>query len=490
VSDEAENWYSAQPADLKRTRRIRNAAVDTNIDRLPPHSIECEMGSLGCIMISPNECMAEAIESLRDNGTEFYDLRHMTIWDCLVEMYDRGIVIDVISLQEQLKNKDMLEQVGGISYLSCLPDAVPSSANLSYYLNVVVEKYILRRAIQVSTEVCSRVYEFQGEVDELMDSIERDMINIRERRQSNETKLIKTLIQENIATIESYGDRRGAITGIATGFTDLDRMTSGLQGSEMIVIAGRPSMGKTSLAMNIADYVATDLKIPVGVFSLEMSAPSLTLRMLCSRARVNLRSIREGFLAERDIPRIMTAGDRLMNAPLYIDDSGTLTVMQMRAKARRMVMQYGIKLAVVDYLQLLKSNNRKVKSRQEEISDISSGIKALAKELNIPIIVLSQLNREVEREKNRKPRLADLRESGAIEQDADVVGMLYQVQSGDEENDTWEQNDVVPINLLIAKQRNGPTGDVNLTFLKSYTRFESAARVSDEDVPEQAQFPT
>jgi replicative DNA helicase len=315
------------------------------------------------------------------------------------------------------------------------------------------------------------------------------MLSIRGRRQENEVKTIKTLIRENISTIEDYVQRQGVVTGIPTGFTDLDKMTSGLQASEMIVIAGRPSMGKTSLAMNIAEFVSLEAKLPVGVFSLEMSAPSLTLRMLCSRARVNLRSIREGFLAERDVPRLRTAADRLMNAPIYIDDSGALTIMQLRAKARRMAMQYDIKLAVIDYLQLLKSTNRKVKSRQEEISDISSGIKALAKELGIPIIVMSQLNREMEREKNRKPRLADLRESGAIEQDADFVGMLYRPKSDDEDSEE-DYNDAVAMNLLIAKQRNGPTGDVNLTFLKSFTRFESAARVSDEDVPQQTQFPT
>jgi replicative DNA helicase len=489
MSDEAENWDSAQPADLKRGGRKGNGISATPVDRLPPHSIECETAALGCILLSPKECMAESIEALRDNGQEFYDLRHLTIWDALVEMYDRGITIDVISLQQQLKDKDMLEQVGGIAYLSALPDSTPSASNLNYYLGVIVEKFILRKALRVSVEVGERVYTYQGEVDQLMDTIEADMLSIRGRRQENEVKTIKTLIRENISTIEDYVQRQGVVTGIPTGFTDLDKMTSGLQASEMIVIAGRPSMGKTSLAMNIAEFVSLEAKLPVGVFSLEMSAPSLTLRMLCSRARVNLRSIREGFLAERDVPRLRTAADRLMNAPIYLDDSGALTIMQLRAKARRMAMQYDIKLAVIDYLQLLKSTNRKVKSRQEEISDISSGIKALAKELGIPIIVMSQLNREMEREKNRKPRLADLRESGAIEQDADFVGMLYRPKSDDEDSED-DYNDAVAMNLLIAKQRNGPTGDVNLTFLKSFTRFESAARVSDEDVPQQTQFPT
>jgi replicative DNA helicase len=253
----------------------------------------------------------------------------------------------------------------------------------------------------------------------------------------------------------------------------------------MIVIAARPSMGKTSLAMNIAEHVAIDVKLPVGVFSLEMTSESLVLRMLCSRSRVNLRNVREGFLAERDFPKLTGAAGRLAGAPLFIDDSSGLSILQLRAKARRMHQQYQIKLFVIDYLQLLHSTARRAENRQQEIADISSGIKALAKELNVPIIVLSQLNRELEREKNRKPRMSDLRESGAIEQDADLVGLLYRPNADDDEGAAGAAvpEEALAVNLLIAKQRNGPTGDVNLTFLKSYTRFESAAKVSDEDVP-------
>jgi replicative DNA helicase len=253
----------------------------------------------------------------------------------------------------------------------------------------------------------------------------------------------------------------------------------------MIVIAARPSMGKTSLAMNIAEHVAIEQRVPVGVFSLEMTAESLVLRMLCSRSRVNLRNVREGFLAERDFPKLTGAAGKLANAPLFIDDSSALSILQLRAKARRMHLQHGVKLFVVDYLQLVHSTARRAENRQQEIADISSGIKSLAKELNVPVIVLSQLNREIEREKGRPPRLSDLRESGAIEQDADVVGLLYKPKSGseDDEGGGGAEEDALPVNLLIAKQRNGPTGDVELTFLKSYTRFESKAKVSDEDVP-------
>jgi len=260
-------------------------------------------------------------------------------------------------------------------------------------------------------------------------------------------------------------------------------MTSGLHGGEMIVIAARPSMGKTSLAMNIAEAVAVDQKLPVGVFSLEMTAESLVLRMLCSRARVNLRDIRDGFLADRDFPKLTLAAGKLAGAPLIIDDTPGLSILQMRARARRMAQQHGIKLLVVDYLQLLHSTARRAENRQQEIADISNGVKALAKELNVPVVVLSQLNRELEKDKDRKPRLSDLRESGAIEQDADLVALLYKPSRGEEDEPaTQAESDAVPVNLLIAKQRNGPTGDVHLTFLKGYTRFESAAKVSAEDV--------
>jgi replicative DNA helicase len=339
--------------------------------------------------------------------------------------------------------------------------------------------------IHTCTEVVGRVYDFEGEVDSLMDEVERDILRISESRVTGATNTIKELVRKAINQIEDFHQRQGMLTGVGTGFADLDKMTSGLHGGEMVVIAARPSMGKTSLAMNIAESVAIDQKLPVGVFSLEMTSESLVLRMLCSRSRVNLRNVREGFLAERDFPKLTGAAGKLANAPLFIDDSSGLSILQLRAKARRMHQQYDIKLFVVDYLQLLHSTARRAENRQQEIADISNGIKSLAKELNVPIIVLSQLNRELEREKNRKPRLSDLRESGAIEQDADVVGLLYKPSSDDDESGAAPppEEDAVPVNLLIAKQRNGPTGDVNLTFLKSYTRFESAAKVSDEDVP-------
>jgi replicative DNA helicase len=474
----------AGPApDLKKSRRQRPPSGAPRVDRLPPHSPEAEQGVLGCVLLSPNDCMGQCIEKFKSGEDVFYDLRHQTIFKVLAEMYDSREAIDLITLQQHLKNKQLLEEVGGLAYLSTLPDTVPSAANLSYYLEIVQEKFLLRKMIHVCTEVVGRVYDFEGEVDSLMDEVERDILRISESRVQVHTSTIKDLVKKAINTIEDFHQRQGMLTGVGTGFADLDKMTTGLHGGEMIVIAARPSMGKTSLAMNIAEHVAIDQKLPVGVFSLEMTSESLVLRMLCSRSRVNMRNVRDGFLAERDFPKLTGAAGKLANSPIFIDDSSGLSILQLRAKARRMHQQHDIKLFVIDYLQLLHSTARRAENRQQEIADISNGIKSLAKELDVPVIVLSQLNRELERDKNRKPRLSDLRESGSIEQDADVVALLYKPSSGDDEDGGGADEEAVPVNLLIAKQRNGPTGDVNLTFLKPYTRFESAAKVSDEDVP-------
>jgi replicative DNA helicase len=476
------------PADLRQPRRRKPVAADPGkVDRLPPHSPEAEQGVLGCVLLSPNDCMGQCIERFKGGAEVFYDLRHQTIFSALAEMYDSREAIDVITLQQRLKNKQLLEEVGGLTYLATLPEVVPSAANLSYYMDIVQEKYLLRKMIHTCTGVVSRVYDYEGEIDALMDEVERDILRISESRVQSHTSTIKDLVKKAINTIEDFHQRQGMLTGLATGFTDLDKMTTGLHGGEMVVIAARPSVGKTSLAMNIAEHVSIEQKLPVGVFSLEMTAESLVLRMLCSRSRVNLRNVREGFLAERDFPKLTGAAGKLAGAPLFIDDTSGLSILQLRAKARRMHQQYGIKLFVVDYLQLLHSTARRAENRQQEIADISGGIKGLAKELNVPIIVLSQLNREPEkRERGEKPKLSDLRESGSIEQDADVVGLLYKPTKGGDEDEAdagRSEEEAVAVNLLLAKQRNGPTGDINLTFLKPYTRFESAARVSDEDVP-------
>ena len=488
VSDPLAGGSTDTGADFKKSRRQKAARGDTrpaSLDRLPPHSIECEQGVLGCALLDPNQCIGECIEKLKDDGRlAFYDLRHQTIYETLAEMFNARKAIDLITVQQHLKDRQLLDQVGGIAYLSQLQDAVPSAANLSYYLEHVREKYVLRKLITTCSGVVGKVYDFEGEVESLLDEVEKEILRVNESRVQSGVIPINTLVHDAIATIENYFGRQGQLGGLATGFADLDKMTDGLHGGEMIIIAARPSMGKTSLAMNIAEHVALELKLPVGVFSLEMSSASLILRMMCSLARVNLRSIREGFMSEADFPKLTNAAGRLSAAKLFIDDTAGLSILQLRARARRMAQQHGIKLFVIDYLQLLNSTAARAKeNRQQEIADISSGIKALAKELNVPVIVLSQLNRELEKDKSRKPRLSDLRESGSIEQDADLVGLLYKPDAGEDEDGAPVESDGAPVNFLIAKQRNGPTGDVHLTFLKPYTRFESAAKFSDDDVP-------
>lgn len=469
-------------ADLKKARRRRSAYSDVKTDRLPPHSIEAEQGLIGCQLLSPLDCVSFVIEKSESEAHEiYYDLRHQVIQKALIEMAGKLLPIDLITLQQWLKDRKQLDAVGGIPYLASLQDSVPSAANIGYYMEIVLEKYVLRRGIQVCTEFVGRVYEFEGDVEQLLDEGERDFLKIRRSQQPNQRD-VKTLVSKAMQTVEWYWEKKMGISGLATGFPDLDAMTDGLHGGNMIVLAARTSQGKTSLAMNIVEHVVMVEKQPVAVFSLEMTADELILRTLCSVARVNLRAAKEGFLAERDIPKLTSAAGKLQKAPLYIDDSSGLSIMQLRARARRMWQQCGIKLFVVDYLQLLHSTSFKSENRSQEIADISCGIKAMAKEFNVPVIAVAQLNRDVEKEK-RRPRLSDLRESGSIEQDADVVGLLYRPNVTDDEDVV--NPECCPMNLLIAKQRNGPTGDVNLTFLKPYTRFESAAKISDDDVPEQ-----
>ncbi len=485
VIDSVEEPSGSSPADFKKARRRKATLADpSKVDRLPPHSVEAEQGVLGCVLLSPHDCLGHCVEKFTSGPEVFYDLRHRAVYEVLIEMYDRKQAIDLITLQQTLKDRQQLEGVGGLSYLASLPDAVPSAANLDYYLEIVREKYVLRQMIGTCTEVVSRAYEHQGEVDALLDEVERDILRISGDRVTTSAPTMKDLVHRAIHHIEMYHQRQGQLGGIATGFIDLDKMSDGLHEGEMIVIAARPSMGKTSLVMNIAEHVAVNLRLPVGVFSLEMTSESLVMRMMSSLARVNARAIRDGFLAERDFAKLTTAAGQLAKAPMFIDDSSGLSILQLRAKARRMHQQHGIKLFIIDYLQLLHSTARRADNRQQEIADISNGVKSLAKELKVPVIVLSQLNREMEKDKNRKPRMSDLRESGSIEQDADLVALLYKPNvSDDEDGGPTPDQEAVPVNLLIAKQRNGPTGDVYLTFLKSCTRFESAAKISGEDIP-------
>jgi replicative DNA helicase len=321
--DTAGGGGPTEAADLKKARRrkvLNDVATALVPDRLPPHSTEAEQGVLGCILLDPPQCLGECLEKCKSGSEVFYDLKHQIIYDALVAMSVKGDAIDLITLQQRLKDNKQLEAVGGIAYLMSLAEAVPSAANLKYYLDIILDKHILRRIIRVSTEVVSDSYEFEGEVDRLLDEVETKILRLSEERVEGTSLAIKELVHKAINTIEDYFKREGNLTGVSTGFPDFDKMTTGLHEGEMIVIAARPSMGKTSLAMNIAEHVALEANLPVGVFSLEMSAESLVLRMLCSRARVNLRNIREGFLSDRDFPKLTSAASKMGRAPLFIDD--------------------------------------------------------------------------------------------------------------------------------------------------------------------------
>jgi len=456
-----------------------------DIHRAPPHSVEAEQGVLGSMLISPRETIAECVE--RINEEYFYIPAHQTIYEVLVDLWNAGQVIDLITFTQILRDRNLLDAVGGAAFVTSLYTFVPTAANVGYYIDIVRDKYILRQIIATSTESVRRAFEEQEDVNDLLDEVEQRIFAVGEDRFKGQMLSMKEQVMSTLESIEKLFENKGAITGLATGFRDFDKLTSGLHSAEMIVIAARPSMGKTALAMNIAEHVGIQLKMPVAIFSLEMSAQQLVQRMLCSRARVNLAKTRDGFLAESDFPKLTHAASKLAEAKIFIDDSAGLSILELRAKARRLKAQQDVQLIVVDYLQLLRSTSRRAQdNRQLEISEISAGLKGLAKELKIPIIVVAQLNRNPEtRTGSGKgvPRLADLRESGSIEQDADLVGLLvreeYYADSDDERKEMEGKAE-----LIIAKQRNGPIGEVKLTFLKEFTRFED--RAEDITEPEEA----
>jgi replicative DNA helicase len=444
--------------------------------------VEAEQGVLGSMLISPRDIIAEAVEKI--NESYFYIPAHQTIYTVLVDLWNAGQGIDLITFTQVLRDRNLLDTVGGASLVTSLFTFVPTAANVGYYLEIVRDKYILREIISACTEGVRRSYEEQGEVDNLLDEVEQKIFAVGEDRFNDRALSMKDQVMDAIEAIEKLYQQHGGITGLSTGFKDLDRLTSGLHPAEMIVIAARPSMGKTALVMNIAEHVAVNEMRPVAVFSLEMSAQQLVQRLLCSRAGVNSQKVRDGtFLADRDFPKLTAAASKLAEANIFIDDSAGLNILELRAKARRLKAQHEVELIVIDYLQLLRSTSRRgQENRQIEISEISAGIKGLAKELNIPIIVAAQLNRNPENrtgDSKGRPRLSDLRESGSIEQDADLVALLvrqeYYADTEEEKDETEGKAD-----LIIAKQRNGPTGDVPLTFRKEFTRFEDRAREERE----------
>ncbi len=451
------------------------------LDKLPVHSDDAERGVLGCILLDSRKCMGESVERLQSGFKVFYDVRHQTIYRAMLELYDEQKEVDVLTLAEKLKSVGVTEEAGGMDYVMGLPDAAPSASNLPYYAEIVQEKFLLRRIAVACGDVLERIKTNQGTPSDLLQHVESCFLELGKDEQSQREKNAREFTAAAIDRIEDYHRGKAQMRGISTGFDYLDKMTCGMEPNQLIVYAARPGMGKTSLAMNILERVAIDKKLPVGVFSLEMTADELGSRLLFQVARCDYQRFRTGFLENGDIPKLTVAAPKLQLAPIWIDDSASLNVLQLRAKARRMMAQYGVKLFVIDYLQLLVPT-RFFQNREQEVAEISGGLKSLAKELRVPIIVLAQLNRDFEKEPNRKPRLSDLRESGRIEADADMVGMLYepklkaeQFQALNERDPDWSKK-FKRINLLIAKQRNGPTGDCEMEFFKASMRFESHHR--------------
>ena len=439
--------------------------------KIPPQNIEAEQSVLGGILLEP-EALSRILEILQED--DFYREGHRKIFSAMVALYQKGTPVDLITLTESLLTRQNLEGIGGASYLTSLADAIPSAVNIEVYARIVREKAILRRLINVTTEIASKSYLFSGEVEDILDQAEKSIFEITAAKITPHIYPLSEVIKDSFQTIEALYERKERISGVPTGFTKLDQMTSGFQPSDLIIIAGRPSMGKTAFALDIARNAATLAEIPAVIFSLEMSRQQLAIRMLCSEARVDSYKLRSGFIGERDWPRLTNAAGILSEAPIYIDDSPALTVLQMRAKARRLKSEKGLGLAVVDYLQLMSGRGGSDR-REQEISEISRSLKALAKELNIPVVALSQLNRKVEDRTDRRPFMADLRESGAIEQDADVILFIYRDEMYDENSKQKGTAEVI-----IGKQRNGPVGKITLAFIDQYTRFENLAGADGE----------
>jgi replicative DNA helicase len=456
----------------------KGSSYPQDTHRLFPQSPDAERGVLSSFLLAPREIGAMCGERKITPG-HFHLPAHTVIYECLMEMWDKGKAIDIITVTQQLRDRKQLDQAGGAALITELFTLLPTAANAAHYVEIVVEKHTLRQIINACTEYAFKCYEEQDDVSGLLNDVEARVFAIAQERFQEKASNMKDQVMQAIHAIEELYDRRGAITGLPTGFAELDKMMDGLHRQEMIVIAARPSMGKTALAMNIAEHVALEAKLPVAVFSLEMSTSQLVQRLLCSRARVNLGSVRNGFLSERDFPALTAAASKLAESKIFIDDTPGLSILELRAKCRRLKSQHDIQAVFIDYLQLLRSTSRRAQdNRQLEIAEISSGIKGLAKELNIPIVVLAQLNRNPEArsgESKGRPRLSDLRESGSIEQDADVVGLLVREEYY-ADSDEEKEASAGKATLILAKQRNGPVGDVPLTFLKEYTRFENRAR--------------
>jgi replicative DNA helicase len=440
-------------------------------ERIPPQSIEAEQSVLGSILQN-SEALNVAIEMLKEEY--FYLPRHRRIFAAVKKLYESSSAVDLITLSAEMSNQGLLDEIGGRRYLMDLTDSVVTFSNIEDHCRLVIEAAIKNQLINNCSEIINRSYDTTVEADNLLDYAESRIFNIKEGSLKGEIFHLKPILETALRQIEEYSNRSGYLTGVPSGYPNLDEMTSGFQPSELIIIAARPSMGKTAFALNIADYVAIEKGTPVCIFSLEMAKEALAQRLLCSRARISAHHMKTGRLADHQWTNLSIAAGPLSEAPIYLDDSASLSVLEIRAKARRMKHRYNIGLIIVDYLQLVKGQ-KNVESRQQEISYISQSLKSLARELKIPVIALSQLSRQIEmRGPDARPKLSDLRESGAIEQDADMVVFIHRPPSKNEDDKEFTPDNLPGsvAEIIIGKQRNGPTGIISLAFVKDFARFD------------------
>ncbi len=441
--------------------------------RVPPHSVESEQSVLGAVLLN-NESLHGVLEILV--AEDFYRLAHKLLFEAMISLSERREPIDIVTLANELRTIDKLDDAGGVEYLSYLIDVVPTAANAQYYARIIKELSVRRHMINEIIQIAEEAFTGRGDVDGFVDSVEQRIFRVSESRANKSFVAVGDIVKDSIKEVEQLFVNDSPVTGVATGFTDLDELTSGLQKSDLIIIAGRPSMGKTALALSIARNVGVDHGQGVAIFSLEMSKEQIVMRMLCGEARVSSGRVRSGKLSESDFPRLVDAASKIAQAKIFIDDTPAMSVLEMRAKARRLHRESPLSLIVIDYLQLMRGSSRNSERREQEISEISRSIKALAKELKIPIIALSQLNRAVETRNDKRPMMADLRESGAIEQDADIIGFVYR-----DEVYNPETQDKGVAEIVIGKHRNGAIGTIRLAFLQEYTMFENLAEDAGYD---------
>ena len=436
---------------------------DPLLDRVPPHNQEAEQSVIGAIFLEP-QALITAAEIVMPE--DFYRVAHQKIFQTMLRLSDQGKAIDVITVTEELSAKKELEDVGGISYISEIANSVPTAANIGHYAKIVEEKSILRRLIRVATTIVEDGFTREDEVEALLSEAERKMMEVANRKNAGDFKHIKDVLVETYDNIEKLHSQKGEVTGIPTGFRDLDRITAGFQRNDLIIVAARPSVGKTAFALNVAQNVATKTDENVAIFSLEMGAEQLVMRILCAEGNIDAQVLRTGTLTTEDWRKLTMAMGSLSNAGIYIDDTPGIRVNEIRAKCRRLKQESGLGMILIDYLQLIQGSGGSQANRQQEVSEISRSLKGLARELKVPVIALSQLSRGVEQRQDKRPMMSDLRESGSIEQDADIVSFLYREDYYDKE--TENQN---MIEIIIAKQRNGPTGTVTLAFKKEFNKF-------------------